>query len=65
LKAPAYTFRALGALRGLELLGRHLKLFTDKVQVEGLDKVPDLVEEARQRRIRMTEEAEAKGVQGS
>lgn len=32
---PAYTFNALGALKGFELLGRHKKLFTDKVEHSG------------------------------
>ena len=29
---PAYTFDSNAVLRGCELLGRHLKLFTDKVE---------------------------------
>lgn len=28
-----FTFQAMPALRGYELLGRHLKLFTDKIEV--------------------------------
>lgn len=31
-EAKAYTFNAMGVLKGAELLGRHLKLFTDKVE---------------------------------
>lgn len=33
-EALAYTFQSLGALKGYELLGKHLKLFTDKVEHE-------------------------------
>lgn len=33
--APAYTFEASAVLKGCELLGKHLKLFTDKVEHEG------------------------------
>jgi phage terminase small subunit len=32
---PAYTFDATGVLKGCELLGKHLKMFTDKVQIAG------------------------------
>lgn len=31
--ARAYTFNAAGVLKGAELLGKHLKLFTDRVQL--------------------------------
>lgn len=31
-EVPAFTFNALGALKGYELLGKHLKLFTDRVE---------------------------------
>jgi phage terminase small subunit len=31
--AKAYTFNAMGVLKGAELLGKHLKLFTEKVQL--------------------------------
>lgn len=33
--APAYTFEASAVLKGAELLGRHLKMFTDKVEASG------------------------------
>jgi phage terminase small subunit len=40
----------LGDKRGsLELLGRYLKMFTDKVEVTGIDKLPDILQRARQR----------------
>lgn len=32
-RVPAYTFDAAGVLKGCELLGKHLKLFTDKLEV--------------------------------
>lgn len=35
--APAYTFNALGALKGYELLGKHLKLFTEKIEQSSAD----------------------------
>ncbi|HMH05256.1 MAG TPA: hypothetical protein VK579_01120 [Terriglobales bacterium] len=38
--APAYTFNALGALKGYELLGKHLKLWTEKVEQIGSDGKP-------------------------
>lgn len=42
--APAYKFDAQAVLKGAELLGKHLKLFTDKTEVtgkDGKDLVPD------------------------
>lgn len=33
--APAYTFEAMAVLRGCELLGRHLGMFTDKTEISG------------------------------
>jgi hypothetical protein len=33
--APAYTFDANGALKALELLGKHLVLFTDRTEHSG------------------------------
>ena len=35
--APAYTFQAQAVLKGAELLGRHLKMFTDKVDLSNPD----------------------------
>jgi phage terminase small subunit len=43
-EALAYRFDASGVLKGAELLGKHLKLFTDKVEVTGavtLNVTPD------------------------
>ncbi len=33
--AQAFTFNAMGVLKGAELLGKHLKMFTDKVEHSG------------------------------
>ncbi len=35
--------------RSLENLGRHLKLFTEKIEVSGLEQLPELMAEARER----------------
>lgn len=37
---PAYTFDSGAVLKGAELLGKHLKLFTDKVEHTGKDGRP-------------------------
>lgn len=37
---PAYTFEANAVLKGAELLGKHLKLFTDKTELTGKDGAP-------------------------
>ncbi len=38
--APAYTFEANAVLKGAELLGKHLKMFTDKTEVTGANGGP-------------------------
>ena len=38
--AAAYTFDSKGVLKGFELLGRHLKLFTDRQELTGRDGEP-------------------------
>ena len=38
--APAFTFDASGVLKGCELLGKHLKLFTEKTEHTGKDGGP-------------------------
>lgn len=38
--APAYTFDSSAVLKGCELLGKHLKLFTDKSEITGKDGGP-------------------------
>ena len=37
---PAYTFDARAVLKGAELMGRHLKMFTDKNELTGKDGAP-------------------------
>ena len=44
--AKAYTFNAMGVLKGAELLGKHLKLFTDKVEHSGDVSLTVLAEDA-------------------
>lgn len=41
--AQAFTFNAAGVLKGAELLGKHLKLFTDKIEHSGEIGMPDIV----------------------
>ena len=36
-EVPAYTFNANGVLKGAELLGKHLAMFTDKVDLTSSD----------------------------
>lgn len=38
--APAYDFDPMAVLKGAELLGKHLKLFTDKTELTGADGGP-------------------------
>ena len=42
-----YRFDSMAVLRGHELLGKHLKLFTDKVEVSGMDSIADRLAKAR------------------
>lgn len=37
---PAFTFDATGVLKGAELLGKHLKMFTDKTEITGKNGEP-------------------------
>jgi phage terminase small subunit len=46
--ARAYVFDSGAVLKGAELLGRHLKLFTDKVEHELSEDAARLLSEARQ-----------------
>lgn len=39
-------------IRALELLGKHLKLFTDKIEIGADDSLADLIKEARERKAR-------------
>jgi len=45
-----WTFDAAGANRGLENLGKHLKLFTDRLEVEIIDNLAERLKAARLRR---------------
>ena len=47
--APAYKFEANAVLKGLELLGRHLAMFTDKIETR--DPLADLSDEEIEARI--------------
>lgn len=42
--APLWKYDAANALRGYELLGKHLKLFTDKIEHEAGDSLKTLAE---------------------
>lgn len=44
-----YTFQAASALKGYELLGKHLKLFTDKVEVSADESLVERLAAARER----------------
>lgn len=44
-----FTFQAGAALKGYEMLGRHLKLFTDKVEIDVGETLADRIKEARER----------------
>lgn len=46
--APAYRYDATNVLKGAEMLGRHLGMFTDKVEVSGglaIETISDLMDE--------------------
>jgi len=45
--AAAYTFDAKNVLKGLELLGKHLKLFADRVDIGNADNKPFEVNDAQ------------------
>ena len=42
-------FKLADKNRSLELLGKHLKLFTEKIEITGLDKLAESIAEARKR----------------
>lgn len=48
--AGVWTFDASGANKALELIGRHLKMFTDKLEVEVTDRA-EALNKARQRAL--------------
>lgn len=52
--APAYVFDSKSALKGAELLGKHLKLFADRTELtgaDGKDLIPEMSETEIARRI--------------
>ena len=42
-------FKLASKINALELLGKHLKLFTEKIEISGLEQLPELMAEARKR----------------
>ena len=42
-------FKLASKINALELLGKYLKLFTEKIEVSGLEQLPELMAEARKR----------------
>jgi phage terminase small subunit len=52
---PAYAFDSSAVLRGCELLGKHLKLFTDKVEHSGNVDFSNLSPDERDKRLRYLE----------
>ena len=56
-EAPAFTFDSNGVLRGCELLGKHLKLFTEKVEHGGVMAVASIsADDYKKARKEMLEE---------
>ena len=49
-KVKRTKLKLVDKIRSLDLLGRHLKLFTEKVEVSGLEGLPERLEEARKRK---------------
>lgn len=46
---PAYTYDASAVLKGCELLGKHLKMFTDKIELSGNVSLAERIKAARER----------------
>lgn len=47
--AAAYTFNAKGATGALDLLGKHLGLYTEKIEISGEVKLSETLKKARER----------------
>ncbi len=48
-KVKRTRLKLVDKIRSLDLLGRHLKLFTDRIEMSGLEELPDMVAAARKR----------------
>ena len=48
-KVKRTRLKLVDKIRSLDLLGRHLKLFTDRIEVSGLEGLPDMIAAARKR----------------
>ncbi len=48
-KVKRTRLKLVDKIRSLDLLGRHLKLFTDRIEMSGLEGLPDMVAAARKR----------------
>jgi len=59
---PAFTFDPKAVLKGCELLGKHLKLFTEKVELSGAIKYPDLTDDELNRKIMSLESLKEQGL---
>ncbi len=57
VEVPTYKFNSLGASRALELLGKNLKLFTDKVEHSGSINLTNLTDEELEAKKRQAEQA--------
>ena len=53
--AQAFMFKEQGALKGLELLGKHLGMFKDKIEHSGKIKISDISDDALDKRIQELE----------
>ncbi len=49
-KVKRTKFKLVDKIRSLDLLGRHLKLFTDRIEVSGLEGLAERLAEARKRK---------------
>ncbi len=49
-KVKRTRLKLVDKIRSLDLLGRHLKLFTEKIEVSGLEGLPERLDEARKRK---------------
>lgn len=57
---PAYKFEHNGVLKGCELLGKHLKMFTDKVEHSGVVGLAELTNDQIDKRLAALNESRSK-----